>query len=172
MPLHLRPMGADQTTPAAVAVGGCACRAVRFRLLAAPLFVHCCHCTDCQRHTGSAFVINLLIEARSVELTTGSLIGVDVPRDHTPPQRIFHCAVCQTAIFSKYGHPGVRFVRAGTLDRPSQIEPDVHIYTRSRLPWVTLPPSTPAFDGYYDEEQLWPASSLARVARLAATGDR
>ena len=43
--------------------GGCACGAVRYRLTSDPLFTHCCHCLNCQRQTGSAFVINLLIEA-------------------------------------------------------------------------------------------------------------
>ena len=47
--------------------GGCACGAVRYRLTSAPMFVHCCHCRDCQRQTGSAFVLNALIEADRVD---------------------------------------------------------------------------------------------------------
>jgi hypothetical protein len=66
-------------------------------------------------------------------------------------------------VFSQYRHPAVRFVRAGTLDDPSSIEPDVHIYTRSKLPWVTLPDSVPAFEEYYDTKALWPAASLERL---------
>jgi len=57
-------------------------------------------------------------------------------------------------------------VRAGTLDDPAQVAPDVHIYTRSKLPWVSLPESVPAFDGYYDMKKLWPAESLERVGRV------
>jgi hypothetical protein len=57
----------------------------------------------------------------------------------------------------------VRFVRAGTLDDPSSVAPDVHIYTRSKLGWVTLPDSVPAFDVYYDSKTLWPAASLERL---------
>jgi hypothetical protein len=60
----------------------------------------------------------------------------------------------------------VRFVRAGTLDDPSSVEPDVHIYTRSKLPWVELPESTPAFRSYYDPDELWPAASLGRLAAV------
>ena len=63
------------------------------------------------------------------------------------------------------------FVRAGTLDDPSSVRPDVHIYTRSKVPWVTLPESVPAFDVYYDSKELWPAASLERLrAVLAAPG--
>ena len=61
--------------------GGCACGAVRYRLRSDPLFVHCCHCLNCQRQTGSAFVINLLIEAERVELLSGDPHPVDAPRD-------------------------------------------------------------------------------------------
>ena len=60
----------------------------------------------------------------------------------------------------------MRFVRAGTLDDPASVEPDVHIYTRSKVPWVELPDSTPAFRSYYDTEKLWPATSLQRLAAL------
>ena len=143
--------------------GGCACGEVRYRLTSEPLFTHCCHCLNCQRQTGSAFVINVLIEADRVELLAGDPQPVDVPRDDGTKQRIFRCPTCQLAIFSEYGRPEVRFVRAGTLDEPSSVAPDVHIYTKSKLPWVTLPDSVPAFDVYYDSKTLWPAASLERL---------
>jgi hypothetical protein len=143
--------------------GGCACGAVRYRLVSEPLVVHCCHCLNCQRQTGSAFVINLLIEADRVDLLAGDPQPVEVPRDDGGVQRVFRCPDCQIAVFSEYGRPEVRFVRAGTLDEPSAVAPDVHIYTRSKLPWVVLPAGVPAFDEYYDTKSLWPAGSYARV---------
>jgi hypothetical protein len=146
--------------------GGCACGSVRYRLTSDPLFVHCCHCLNCQRQTGSAFVLNLLIEADRVELLAGDPRAVDVPRDDGSVQRIFRCPTCQVAVFSTYGRPEIRFVRAGTLDEPSSVTPDVHIYTRSKLPWITLPDTVPAFDVYYDSKRLWPAASLERVAAV------
>ena len=105
--------------------GGCACGAVRYRLTSDPLFTHCCHCLNCQRQTGSAFVINLLIEAYRVELLAGAPQPVDVPRDDGSKQLIFRCPTCQVAVFSQYGRPEVRFVRGGTLDQPSGVTPDV-----------------------------------------------
>jgi hypothetical protein len=127
------------------------------------MFVHCCHCLNCQRQTGGAFVINLLIEADRVELLAGEPQPVDVPRDDGSTQRIYRCPTCQVAVFSEYGRPEVRFVRAGTLDEPSSVAPDVHIFARSKLPWVTLPESAPAFDVYYDSKKLWPSESLERL---------
>ena len=151
--------------------GGCSCGAVRYRLTSDPLFTHCCHCLNCQRQSGSAFAVNLLIEAERVELLAGVPQAVDVPRDDGSKQRIFRCPACQIAVFSHYGHPGVRFVRGGTLDDPSSVEPDVHIYTRSKLPWITLPDSAPAFEAYYDSKKLWPAESLERLRAVFARKD-
>ena len=150
----------------APAQGGCSCGAVRYRLLSEPLFTHCCHCLNCQRQTGSAFVINLLIETDRVELVDGAPQPVDVPRDDGSTQRIFRCPTCQVAVYSQYGRPEVRFVRAGTLDDPSQVAPDVHIFTRSKLSWVALPESVPAFDVYYDTKALWPRASLERLSAV------
>jgi len=153
---------------AATRDGGCSCGAVRYRLLSEPLIVHCCHCANCQRQTGSAFVINLLLEADRVELLSGELDEVGVPRDDGSEQLISRCAVCRIAVFSLYGYPHIRFVRGGTLDDPASVEPDVHIYTRSKLPWVALPESRPAFEGYYDPREVWSAESRQRFRELRA----
>src|SRR5436305_3158957 len=144
--------------------GGCACGTVRYRLTSDPLFVHCCHCLNCQRQTGSAFVINVLIEADRVELLAGEPQAVDVPRDDGSVQSICRCPACQVAVYSTYRHPAVRLVRAGTLDDPAGVTPDLHIYTRSRLPSVGIPDSRPAFDVYYVQRVLSPAASQARLA--------
>jgi len=146
--------------------GGCSCGAVRYRLTSDPLFVHCCHCLNCQRQTGSAFVINLLIEADRVELLAAEPEPVDVPRGSRSKQRIWRCPTCRVAVFSKYTSAKMRFVRGGTLDEPASVEPDVHIYTRSKLPWVELPESARSFRSYYDTEKEWPAASLERLAAL------
>ena len=145
--------------------GGCACAAVRYRLQSAPMFVHCCHCLDCQRQTGSGFVLNALIETDRIEILRGAeaIVVTPVPTDSGRPHEMHRCGQCQTALWSDYGRRGVmRFVRVGTLDAPSALKPDVHIYTRSKLSWLRLPPGIPAFEEYYDMKALWPAESLAR----------
>jgi hypothetical protein len=143
--------------------GGCACGAVRYRLASLPMFVHCCHCRDCQRQTGSAFVINALIETDRVAMLSGDPTPVAMSTDSGRPHKIFRCSDCRTAVWSEYGGlAALRFVRVGTLDDPAALPPDVHIYVRSKLPWVTLPKSTPAFDAYYESAKLWPAASPER----------
>ena len=143
--------------------GGCSCRAVRYRLTSAPMFVHCCHCLDCQRQTGSAFVLNALIETDRIRVLAGDPEPVSMPTDSGRPHDIYRCRACRIAVWSDYGRrPPLRFVRVGTLDDPHALRPDVHIFVRSKVPWVTLPKDVPAFDIYYDMATLWPAASLER----------
>ena len=143
--------------------GGCACGQVRYRFRSTPLFVHCCHCSNCQRQTGSAFVLNALIETDRVDILGGTTVLSSMPTDSGRPHDVARCPSCGTAVWSHYGGLKVlTFLRVGTLDDPAALPPDVHIYTRSKLPWVALPTGVPAFDAYYDSKTLWPAESLAR----------
>ena len=143
--------------------GGCACGAVRYRLKSKPMFINCCHCRDCQRQTGSAFVINAIIETGQIDVSSGKPQPVRVPTDSGRPHDIYRCPRCHTALWSDYGgRPKLRFVRAGTLDNPSALAPDAHIFTRSKLPWVGLPAGVPAFEVYYELDKLWSPESLAR----------
>jgi hypothetical protein len=108
-------------------------------------------------------VLNALIETNRVTVLSGAPNPVAVPTDSGRPHRIFRCPDCQTAVWSEYGGLSqLRFVRVGTLDEPASLPPDIHIYTRSKLPWVSLPAGIPAVDAYYDSRQLWPAASLER----------
>ena len=150
--------------------GGCDCRHVRYRLTRTPLFVHCCHCRWCQRETGSAFVLNALIETASVELLHGEPEMVMTPSHSGQGQNIARCPHCRVALWSHYPGAGPKFafVRVGTLDNPDRFPPDIHIFTASKQPWVLLPPGVPAMAEYYDRERHWPAASLARWSELRA----
>ncbi|PWU19523.1 MAG: aldehyde-activating protein [Verrucomicrobia bacterium] len=148
--------------------GGCSCGRVRYQLLDKPIRVHCCHCTDCQRHTGSAFVLNAIIETSAIKILRGKLRAVPVPRDFGPHE-IYRCPKCNVALWSVYGHRSqIRFVRVGTLDEPSALRPDIHIYTETKVPWLKLPKGTPAFRRYYDRKKVWPLKSQQRLERALA----
>ena len=148
--------------------GGCACRAIRYKLTASPLIVHACHCRDCQRLTGGPFVINIWIEAKFVEAGAAApkpfrLMGGSGKHHHD----VFFCEACGTTLWSHYHIvPGdCLFVRAGTLDMPEAVRPDVHIYTRSNLPWLALPEGVPAFQSSYRIDEVWSAESKERLRR-------
>jgi hypothetical protein len=154
-------MHADTAT---ALTGGCACRTIRYRMSSKPLFVHCCHCRWCQRETGSAFALNALIEADRVELESGEPDVVLTPTNSGKGQKVARCPECRVALWSNYSGAGdlIRFVRVGTLDDPTVLPPDIHIYTSTKLPWVTLPKDKPAMPEYYNLREHWPAESIER----------
>jgi hypothetical protein len=146
--------------------GGCACGAVRYALTNRPLIVHACHCRDCQRITGSAFVINLWIESEFVERRGAEPKSFQLKGGSGKPHEVFFCGSCGTYVWSRYHPTGdALFVRAGTLDDPGAVRPDVHIYTRSKLPWLRLPEGTPAFASFYSIDKVWSPESRTRLRR-------
>ena len=144
--------------------GRCTCGKVRYRMTTKPLFVNCCHCRWCQRETGSAFVINAMIEADRVVLLAGEPEVVWTPSNSGKGQKITRCPDCHVALWSNYAGAGdkFRFVRVGTLDEPDRLPPDVHIFTASKQPWVVIPEGAPAYEIFYKREEIWPAESLQR----------
>src|SRR5438445_458698 len=100
--------------------GGCACGAIRYKLAEKPLIVHACHCRDCQRITGSAFVINLWIEKKFVEPGAAQPNSFKLKGGSGHTHEVFFCGTCGVYVWSRYhGAPGdALFVRAGTLDNP------------------------------------------------------
>lgn len=148
--------------------GGCTCRAVRYRMTTRPMFVHCCHCTWCQRETGSAFALNAMIETARVKILCGAPEILVTPSASGRGQKIVRCPDCRIAVWSHYSGSGLKvsFVRVGTLDEPALCPPDIHIFTSTKQPWVVLDGSTPVCKGYYEREKFWPAASLKRREAL------
>jgi hypothetical protein len=147
--------------------GHCACSSVHYELTETPLIVHACHCSNCQRVSGSAFAINIWIEAKHVNLTQGELSSKILAAGDGSDHEVFFCSGCGTYLWSNYHRaPGENlFVRAGTLENPEEVEPDVHIFVRSKVPWLELPADAVSFDAYYDMKTVWPSDSLDRFQR-------
>ena len=144
--------------------GRCTCGVVHYRMTARPLFVHACHCTWCQRETGSAFALNAMIEAGLVEIVAGQPEEVVTPSASGRGQIVLRCGVCRVALYSHYAGAGrkVAFVRVGTLDDPSGCPPDIHIFTATKLAWLVLDDRVPVVAEYYKWQDRWPAESIAR----------
>jgi hypothetical protein len=144
--------------------GGCACGKIRYRLRSAPMFVNCCHCTNCQTQTGSAFVINALIETDRIETSSDRLEVTTWASGDDDVQDVYRCSECKVVVWSDYGRrPGLRFLRVGTLDDPSALPPRAHVFTQSKLAWVQVPDDVLKFDVYFDIREHWPAESLERM---------
>ena len=101
----------------------------------------------------------------------GETVRVTLPTDSGRPHDVHRCAACGTTIWSDYGRREVlTFLRATTLDDRAALPPDVHIFTRSKLPWVRFPEGARVFDVYYDMQAEWPPESLARREALLGAG--
>ena len=151
--------------------GKCTCGAVHYRLQDKPMYVHCCHCSWCQRETGSAFALNAMIEATQMQVQ-GDIEVIDTPSNSGKGQKISRCVHCKVALWSNYSGAGsaINFVRVGTLLPGHDIVPDIHIFTSSKLPWLVLPEGVPAVPEFYSFAERWPAHSMARfkAAKAAA----
>ncbi|KMS59595.1 aldehyde-activating protein [Novosphingobium barchaimii LL02] len=136
--------------------GGCSCGEVRYRLLGAPIVVHCCHCRACQRESGASFALNAVIEAHRVETLSGAPECVDTPSESGKGQAILRCRSCRVALWSHYGGPGpaASFVRVGTLDDPDACPPDVHVFARSRQKWVKIPEGAESYEIFYSGKDV------------------
>lgn len=148
--------------------GRCTCGEIRHRMNALPMIVHACHCTECQRLSGGAFAINALVETEEVKMLAGEPEAVPVKGTSGKLQTIMRCPKCRVALWSHYPQAGekIAFIRVGTLDEPSRLPPDIHIYTSTKLAWLDLPPTARTVDEFYDPTKVWPAESLERLRRL------
>lgn len=146
--------------------GGCTCSAIRYRLTSDPIFVHCCHCTGCQRLSGTAFAINALIETDRVLLLAGEPCPQVVPTDTGRAQTILRCVDCGGALWSHHPDLGTRIavIFTGTLDDARTFVPAAHCFIRSKHPWVVIPSNVPAAEAHYDSDVCWPLESRQRIA--------
>jgi hypothetical protein len=157
------------TRPFPAITGGCTCGSVRYRLLTSPLFCYACHCTSCQKSTGSAFALHLSIESYNISIISRSKPSlVSLSPNHSPSTKTSQRALCPHCgtVFWSHDNPwgyAVSDVRIGTLDFPGIMEPDVHSFVGSKLGWVGLPPGAKTAVGHYEYEALWPKSSLRRL---------
>jgi len=140
--------------------GACECGHVRFRLTGPPIVTHACHCTRCQRATGSAFAVNLMIEA--------DRLAIDAGEPERTDDGVAACPRCHVRLWGHhplFGEKAV-FVKAGVLgDAPT---PDVHCFTGSKHAWVTLPADAPAYAENYDFEAVLSPEAQARAGALFA----
>lgn len=148
-------------------IGQCTCGDIQYELAQAPLFVHCCHCTWCQRETGSAFAINALIESSQVNVIQGAPEKVETPSNSGIGQNIIRCPSCKTALWSHYASAKdtISFIRVGTLNNPDACSPDIHIFTSTKQAWVPLGNDVPVMTEYYQRSLYWPESSIIRYRK-------
>ena len=128
--------------------GGCQCGAIRYSIDKQPKFTFACHCTDCQRRSGSAVVVSLLIPDSSFHITSGNLTPQTRTNDNGRVLKHWFCSECGTQILGmeRGTSPDLyQTVRVGTLDNSRGLPPPVHIWTRSAQDWFVFPHDAKCF---------------------------
>jgi hypothetical protein len=119
--------------------GGCVCGETRYALNAAPLIAYACHCHDCQKRSGSAFALSLLVRSGDVSVTGDlEVIAMTAPSGRRVDHHV--CPRCRFRLFGRGpASPDFTTLRAGTLDDTSWIAPIAQTWVDSALPWALIP---------------------------------
>jgi len=135
--------------------GGCVCGSIRYVCQGEPTRVTLCHCTWCQRRTGTAFGTEVVFRAEQVLLS-----GAEASRYRHVSDlsgrwlELYFCGSCGTNLgFSLEAVPGIRTVPAGSFDDASWIDPRRvafrHVFTRTRRPWSDLSSHVEIFERHF-----------------------
>ena len=136
--------------------GGCVCGALRYRAGGAPLRVTVCHCTWCQRRTGSAFGVSAVFEATRVELHGPARLYRHQSDESARWLELHFCSTCGTHVgFTLEWVPGIFALNAGSFDEPRWLDPGVqdfrYVYLRSAQCWSTVPEGVQRYETHFRE---------------------
>ena len=127
--------------------GGCLCGGVRFECSTGPDSASYCHCADCRRTTGSAFNTGVRFPGASFRLVKGAAKGFRKAADSGTWLTRYFCPDCGSPLYTvSDAWPDMVFIMAGALDDPSVVEPAYQLWTRSRVPWATIPAELPSYE--------------------------
>lgn len=129
--------------------GGCQCGEIRYAVRGEPVALVACHSAECQRQSGSAFGMSLIVPRESFALTAGATTSFTRVPDRGGSLECAFCPSCGTRIFhASTNMPKTLNVRAGTLDDTSQLVPAAHVYTKRRQAWVMIPEGVPCVEDF------------------------
>lgn len=121
--------------------GGCVCGAIRYQVMGEPLRAYACHCTFCQRFTGSAFVLLTWFEEENVKVQGEGIMTYDHMVDEIDRWfRLHSCNRCATTFMgTTQRQPGVCYIYVGTYDDPNWVQLTRQVWMRSAQHWVSMP---------------------------------
>ncbi|HTT79073.1 MAG TPA: GFA family protein [Stellaceae bacterium] len=129
--------------------GGCLCGAVRYESAGAPNFSLLCHCRDCQRASGTAYVAAMRVPSAGFRITRGAPKRFVATSDSGNEITRWFCGDCGSPLYIQVAtRPDIVGLRVGTLDDPAQFRPEADIFVRSAQPWDHMDPALPKYDTY------------------------
>ena len=134
--------------PQARHAGGCLCGAIRYRVNAPLTALRVCHCTHCQKNTGSGASVNVVVAGADFALTKGTPKQFTTRADSGRTLYRYFCGDCGSPLYAHRDTGTERIVvKAGTLDDTSGLKITAHIWTSSRRPWSHIDPDTEQMPG-------------------------
>ena len=134
---------------AAVRTGGCLCGAVRYESAGEPLFSLQCHCRDCQKSSGTAYIAAMRVPADSFRITQGAPKRFVSKADSGNEITRAFCGDCGSPLYVQVStRPDIVGLRVGTLDEPAEFRPEADIFVKSAQPWDHMDPALPKFPTY------------------------
>jgi hypothetical protein len=126
--------------------GGCLCGRVRYRCTAGPVHTFYCHCLDCQKETGGPFATEVYVPAASVAIHGPLKKYTRIGESGRQVHRNF-CSNCGTVVLTEFEvAPDYVCLKACSLDDPSWLEPEFHLYVSSRQPWNAISDDLPQYE--------------------------
>lgn len=150
--------------------GQCLCGAVGYKVNEKPLTVYACHCTDCQKRSGSAFGLSMWVRRGAIEVTRGEAALHTSKHSDGRPRFGRICAQCGTRLWSEPAKRSeLAVIRPGTLDDTSSLRPVAHIWTRSAQPWVVIPEGAIRYDTQPEDVLQLASPGLSQTRAQDAT---
>ena len=141
--------------------GRCLCGAIEYRLTDEPVTYYACHCTNCQKRSGSGFALSMWVKRAALEVTKGEPVLALTKAVDGTPRYYRDCGQCGVRLWSEPARfPELAVLRPATLDDPKQFTPVLHMWTQSALPWVGIPEGAARY-----ERQVGGIDELARLWR-------
>ena len=129
-------------------VGGCQCASLRYELTAPPLMLYACHCANCQKQTGSAFVLSTAILEDALTFTGEPPARTAWVSDAGTQRYGLYCKHCGCRVANGQEPTiGVLSLRAGTFDDKRWVRPAAHIWTKSAQKWIKFEDDDLLFEG-------------------------
>jgi hypothetical protein len=128
--------------------GHCLCGAISYRFEGEPIVVAICHCDDCQRHSGAAYSVNLVVPRAALEIEGTPKVNETTGTESGNKRERLFCGDCGSPVFTMLAEqPDIAIVKAGTLDDRSGFAPTVEVWCRNAHEWVSPDPARARFEG-------------------------
>lgn len=117
--------------------GQCLCGAMKYEVTAMPVISAACHCTDCQKASGTAYSINIGVPEEAFNITGDTLTQYVIKADSGKDIKRHFCSTCGSPLFSKAdAMPALVIIKAGTLDDTSTFKPTINLFCDSKMEWL------------------------------------